>query len=46
MKKWLVIALALLFLSGCSLHKAWKWFDEMEWEKEDETCRVVDFFFR
>ncbi|MBI5250920.1 MAG: hypothetical protein HY912_15640 [Desulfomonile tiedjei] len=46
MKKWLVISVALLMLSGCSFKKAWKWIDEMDWERDDQTISVVDFFIR
>lgn len=46
MKKWLILALALLLLSGCSFKQVWKWFDQMDWEPDDKTIRVVDFFIR
>ncbi len=46
MKKLLVIALATLFLSGCALSKAWKWFDEMEWERDDQTVKIIELFIR
>jgi uncharacterized protein YcfL len=46
MKKWLLVVFTVLLLSGCSLNKLWKWFDEMEWEREDETIRVVDLIIR
>ncbi|MEW6137649.1 MAG: lipoprotein [Thermodesulfobacteriota bacterium] len=46
MKKWLIIALALMFLSGCSFSKFWKWFDEMEWERDDETVKIVRFLLK
>lgn len=46
MKKLLVVALATLILSGCSLNKIKKWIDEMEYEREDETVRIVDIFWR
>lgn len=45
MKKWLAVALLLLFLSGCSFSKVWKWMDEMDWEREDETVKIVRFLF-
>jgi uncharacterized lipoprotein len=44
MKKWLLIALTLVILSGCSWNKVWKWFDEMEFERDDQTVRIVDIF--
>ncbi len=37
MKKWLLVALTLAMLSGCSWNKVWKWIDEMEWERDDQT---------
>jgi uncharacterized lipoprotein len=43
MKKLLAAALIVCFLSGCSLHKAWKWFEELEWERDDQTIRTIDF---
>ncbi|AFM24371.1 Prokaryotic membrane lipoprotein lipid attachment site [Desulfomonile tiedjei] len=43
MKKWLVLALALIMISGCSTKKIWKWIDEMEWERDDQTIRIMDF---
>lgn len=46
MKKWLIVLITLLMLSGCSFTKAWKWFEEMEWERDDQTVRVVEFFLR
>jgi uncharacterized lipoprotein len=46
MKKLLLLALAVLLLSGCSTSKVWKWIDGMDWERDDQTIRVVDFFIR
>jgi len=46
MKKWLLVVIALLMLSGCSWSKVWKWIDEMEWERDDQTVRIVDFLIR
>jgi len=46
MKKLLLVALAILLLSGCSLNKVKKWIDEMEWERDDEAVRIVDIFWR
>jgi hypothetical protein len=43
MKKWLAIALLFLFLSGCSFSTFRKWFDEMDWERDDETVKIVRF---
>ncbi len=46
MKKLLLMILVTLMLSGCSWHKVKKWIDEMEWERDDQTVRVVDIFLR
>ena len=46
MKKWLPVAIALLMLSGCSWNKVWKWIDQMEWERDDQTVRIVNFLIR
>jgi hypothetical protein len=46
MKKWLLVAIALLALSGCSWSKVLKWIDQMEWERDDQTVRIVDFLIR
>jgi uncharacterized protein YcfL len=46
MKKWLLVALTLLLVSGCSWSKVWKWIDEMDWERDDQTVRIVDIFIR
>ncbi|MEJ2716231.1 MAG: hypothetical protein P8182_03700 [Deltaproteobacteria bacterium] len=45
-KKWMVILIVFLLLSGCSWNKVIKWFDEMEVERNDETIRVIDIFIR
>ena len=41
MKKWLILSLALLFLSGCSFSRVRNWIEEMEWERDDETVSIV-----
>lgn len=46
MKKWLLVTLAVLLISGCSLSKFWKWVDEMEWEREDQTIKVMRILIR
>lgn len=38
--------LVALFLSSCSWNKVMKWFDDMDWERDDQTIRIVDFFLR
>ncbi len=45
-KKWALVALILLSLSACSWRQVWNWFDEMEWERDDEVIRIVDFIVR
>jgi len=44
MKKWIAIIFVLMFLSGCSWQKAMKWFDDLQWERENETIRIVNIF--
>jgi hypothetical protein len=48
MKKLVLVLMLLvvLFLSGCSWSKLWKWFDEMDWERDDQTVHIVDFLIR
>jgi hypothetical protein len=46
MKKWIVIGLLLLMISGCSWQKVYKWINEMEFEREDETIRSFIPFIR
>jgi uncharacterized lipoprotein YajG len=46
MKKWLLIALALVMLSGCAMNKVWKWIDDMDYERDDQTVRIVDIFIK
>ncbi len=46
MKKWLLVFLTLVMLSGCSWNKVWKWIDEMDWERDDQTVRMTDIFMR
>ncbi|MGO9566530.1 MAG: lipoprotein [Desulfomonilaceae bacterium] len=46
MKKWLLIALILVILSGCSWNQVWKWIDEMDYERDDQTVRIVDIFIK
>ena len=43
MKKWVLIALTILFLSGCTFDSVWKWIDEMDFERDDQTISVVRF---
>lgn len=44
MKKWLILVLTLMFLSGCAFDKVWKWIDEMDFERDDQTIKVMRFF--
>lgn len=46
MKKWLLILVALIIIPGCSFTNLWKWMDKMDWERDDQTVRVVDFFVK
>jgi hypothetical protein len=48
MKKILLVLMLLvcLLLSSCAWNKVWKWFDEMEWERDDRTVHIVDIFFK
>ncbi len=46
MKKWVALVLILLVLSGCSWQKVKKWFDGLEWERDDKTIHVIDLFIR
>ncbi len=46
MKKLAFVALICLLFSGCSLSKAWKWFDEMEWERDDQTIKIIELFMK
>jgi hypothetical protein len=38
--------LAVLLLSSCSWNKVMKWIDQVDWERDDQTIRIVDFFLR
>lgn len=46
MKKWLVLVLLAVLVSGCSWQKIKKFIDEAEWERSDRTIQVVDVIFR
>ncbi len=46
MKKWLALIALLIILSGCSWQKTKKWLDGLEWERDDQTIRVVDILIR
>jgi hypothetical protein len=46
MKKLLFLALVIVILPGCSWKTIGKWLDKMEWEKENETIRIVDFLVK
>jgi hypothetical protein len=46
MKKWVVIVLLAVLLSGCSWQKVKKFFDETDWERSDRTIRVMDLIVR
>jgi len=46
MKKWLLVALIVLFLSGCAFDSVWKWIDEMDFERDDQTINIVRFIVK
>ena len=46
MKRWMAFAFLVLFLSGCSFSKVWKFIDEMEYERDDQTICVVRFLIK
>jgi hypothetical protein len=46
MKKWLLLVLVIVLMSGCSWRKAWEWIDKMEWERDDQTISIVNIFVR
>jgi hypothetical protein len=46
MKKWLVMIVATLLITGCAFDRAWKWLDNMDWERDDQTIKIVDIFFK
>ncbi|MGO9122824.1 MAG: hypothetical protein ACLQPD_35045 [Desulfomonilaceae bacterium] len=46
MKKWLLVALTILFLSGCAFDSVWKWIDEMDFERDDQTINIVRFIVK
>ena len=46
MKKWLLVALTILFLSGCAFDSVWKWIDEMDFERDDQTINIVRFILK
>jgi uncharacterized lipoprotein YajG len=46
MKKWLVMIVATLLITGCSFDRVQKWLDNMEWERDDQTIKIVDIFFK
>jgi hypothetical protein len=45
-KKWIVTGLVLLILGGCSWKSVRDWMDKVEWERSDETIRIIDIFIR
>ncbi len=46
MKKLLIVAITLLALSGCSFSTLRKWFDSMDWEREDQTIKIIDILVK
>jgi uncharacterized protein YcfL len=46
MRKWLLMVVATLLITGCSFDRVQKWLDNMEWERDDQTINIVDIFFK
>ncbi|MEW6110764.1 MAG: hypothetical protein AB1664_01430 [Thermodesulfobacteriota bacterium] len=46
MKRWILAALVLVALGGCSWQKAVKWLDELDWERDDKTIRIIEIIPR
>ncbi|MGB6064460.1 MAG: lipoprotein [Desulfomonilaceae bacterium] len=46
MKKWLLVALTLVLLSSCSWSKLLQRINDMDWERDDQTVRIVDIFIK
>jgi len=46
MRKWLLISLVLLSLSGCSFDSVWKWIDQMDFERDDQTISITRFLMK
>jgi hypothetical protein len=46
MKKLIALALLVLLLSGCSFSRVWKFFDEMDYERDDKTIQIVHLLIR
>ncbi len=42
MKKFAAICLLALLLGGCSAKKIWDWMDKMDWERDDQTVKMLD----
>jgi hypothetical protein len=46
MKRWILVALLVISLSGCSWDKVIKWIDEMDWERDDQIVHVTDILVK
>lgn len=46
MKRWILVALFVILLSGCSWDKVIKWIDEMDWERDDQTVHITDILVK
>ncbi|MFA6224319.1 MAG: hypothetical protein WC647_18620 [Desulfomonilaceae bacterium] len=46
MKKWFLILIATFLIASCSFNRAWKWIEDVDWERDDQTIRIVDIFFK
>jgi uncharacterized protein YcfL len=46
MKKWLLIIVATFLIASCSFERAVKWIQDMDWERDDQTIRIVNIFIK
>ena len=46
MKKWLLIIVATFLIASCSFERAVKWIQDMDWERDDQTIRIVNIFVK
>ncbi len=46
MKKWLLIIIATFLITSCSFERAVKWIQDMDWERDDQTIRIVNMFIK
>ncbi|MCL5124865.1 MAG: hypothetical protein M1511_10285 [Deltaproteobacteria bacterium] len=46
MQKWLLIIVATFLIMGCSFERAVKWIENIDWERDDQTIKIVHIFFK